>query len=590
MPRIDPPSCAASLPWWWKPAALIAVAGVLAFAIWTVPNWGEFWSNVGQFPGLWQIPTNRRIIIDLVIKVASPLLIMGIVGVMVWMYFLLKPSQDDGVTDENVSREHVLQEALTEQRIPRATSPAKLSQKPQTREGSFSSHALAQPVAVSQHYNPETPLPPTLSLPEALQRQADESPSSATSSTGGQHALLADQSGESSTVEGALPAAPPFQLAGIALPGAWGSEHLAPSDRLLSLRLLKDVSMVINVPGGGHVVVPLSLNAKRVQLLAYIAWRRGELIDRDKILEHVFGWGLADEEATEDKLSERFESHKKLLRKKIREVVVEHVNKPAGRQVIDPGLDPFMSDSGFWGLSESCRVEDLEAIEASYKAIALARKDGKLGDEIPEYVKEACERLIASYPGDFLESLIKKYPSEFRPWQGRSSWARKPYTHYRDYYLEALWYAAEYEWRMGQRCIAAGDAEMEEAKQRTQQESFGRAAQRYQSYAMYACNSRFDAKATFGAHGEVGERIGMSERALRRCVVLLGAIGRTDLVNQVWSAYSTQMKSISDQRWQPSQETQADVQAARAQTNAYRFAAQASHLSSAFAERQDRVS
>jgi hypothetical protein len=161
-----------------------------------------------------------------------------------------------------------------------------------------------------------------------------------------------------------------------------------------------------------------------------------------------------------------------------------------------------------------------------------------------------------------------------------------PGAEYRDCYLDALWYAAEYEWRMGQRSIDTGNAEMQEATQRKQQEHFGRAAQKYQSYAMYACNSKFDAKATFGAHGEFGERIGMSERALRRCVVLLGAIGKTDLVNQVWSAYYTQMKTISDQRWQPSKETQADVEAARSQTSAYRFAAQVSQMSSEFSEQQ----
>ncbi|GAC1343476.1 MAG: hypothetical protein NVSMB27_03470 [Ktedonobacteraceae bacterium] len=336
--------------------------------------------------------------------------------------------------------------------------------------------------------------------------------------------------------------------------------------------------------------MPLTLNAKRVQLLAYIAWRRGELIDRDKILEHIFGWGLSDEDATEDKLSERFESHKKLLRRKIREVVVEQVNKPAGREVIDPDLDPFVSDSGFWGLSDICRVDDIEGIEANYKVISFARKDGRLVDVIPEYVHEACERLIASYSGDFLESLIKKYPSEFRSWQGRSSWVRKPYTQYRDYYLDALWYAAEYEWHMGQRSADDGNAGVEEANQGKQQEYFGRAAQKYQSYAMYACNSKFDTKATFGVHGEVGERVGMSERALRRSVVLLGAIGRTDLVNQVWSAYYTQMKNISDQRWQPSKETQADVQAAREQTGAYRFAIQASQMASDATDRQDHIS
>src|SRR2546429_9887751 len=101
---------------------------------------------------------------------------------------------------------------------------------------------------------------------------------------------------------------------------------------------------------------------------------------------------------------------------------------------------------------------------------------------------------------------------------------------------------------------------------------------------MYACKAKFDSKVALGADGEYGERVGTSERALRRCVVLLGVLGRTDLVNQVWSAYCTQMKTISDQRWQPSQETQDDVQAAKAQTNAYRFSTQISQLSSDFTE------
>ncbi len=121
MPRIDPPSRSASLPSWWKPASIIAVGGLLAFTIWTVPYWGEFWSHVSQFPSLWQIPTNHRIIISLLIKVASPLLIMGIIGMIVWIYYLMNPSQDDGVTD-TPSREHVLYGALTEQRIYRGTA------------------------------------------------------------------------------------------------------------------------------------------------------------------------------------------------------------------------------------------------------------------------------------------------------------------------------------------------------------------------------------------------------------------------------------------------------------------------------------
>ena len=581
MPGINPSSRFVFPPAWWRLALIIAAVGILAFALWTLPNWREFWDNLSQFPSLWQLSTNRKIILSLVIKIVSPFLLMGITGIIIWMYHLLKPSQSEEVSN------HVHFEQAPKKERDRPPSSSTVEQVRQTGTVSFPTVSPTQPAAGSPEYNPETPLPPARRVSEALNKQAEKSQSNSLSSED-EASLPAEQQGENTSV-GRNPTETSSSQIIDASEGE-SSEQRIDATPLISIRLLKDVSMAINIPGGGRIVVPLTLNERRVLLLSYIAWRRGELIDRDKILEHVFGWGLSDEEATEDKLSERFESHKKLLRKKIREVVIEQINKPAGREVINSDIDPFISNSGFWGLSDICRVDDLEIIENSYKVIALARKDGKLIEEIPEYVKEACERLIASYPGDFLASLIKKYPSEFRPWEGRSSWTRKPYTLYRDYYLDALWYAAEYDWRMGQRYTNNGSAEQDEVSLHKQQEHFGRAAQKYQNYAMYACNSKFDSKATFGAHGEFGARIGMSERALRRCVVLLGATGKTDLVNQVWSAYYTQMRNISDQRWQPSSETQADVQAARAQTNAYRFAAQVSQMSNEFAEREDRVS
>lgn len=580
MPGIDPSHQYAAPSRWRKPALVIGLVGILAFVLWTLPNWTEFWNNVSQFPALWQIPANRRTILYLTMKVASPLLIMGILGIVVWLYFLIEFPQNEDAQD--VTRSEPMQQQAAASKRRDRDFPVSLPAQTLETQGATSFPPLpVQLLSKPARFDPETPLPPTLSLREAVRGHAEES--------NGMNSLVRAAQSKGAVPGGSnLTLASPVQASYLSQPFLSESELRAAPEPLISIRLLKDVSMVINVPhGGGHFVVPLSLNAKRVQLLAYIAWRRGELIDRDKILEHVFGWGLPDEDATEEKLSERFESHKKLLRKKMREVVIEQINKPMGQQVIDPdALDPFVSDSGFWGLSDICRVEDIEIVETEHKVIALARKDGKLVDEIPEYVMGACERLIASYPGDFLETVIKKYPGEFRAWQGKSSWVKRPYTLYRDYYLDALWYAAEYEWRMGQRY---GTGSLGEGDLHKQQEHYGRAAQKYQSYAMYACNSKFDAKATFGAHGEYGERVGMSERALRRCVVLLGAIGRTDLVHQVWSAYVAQMKSAFDHRWQPSKETQADVQAAREQTNAYRFAAQVAQMSD-FAERQDRVS
>ncbi len=595
------PSHHAAIPAWWRRrSTLVVVAGgLLALLLWTVPNWGTFWDNVSQFGVLWQIPSNRRIIVYLTIKFFAPVLIMGFLAILAWLYAQFRAESEGDSTGVPVQvqqqpGEHAFAASLAATTyLPVQPQVEKRSTPPLAPE---SRELQPSGVLPSRKIDPVTPLPAVMPSANVLRSPVSDESQSGVALVHNDAPVIeqeeADQQRENAA-DGSSALA--FE---IARPVIATNGRVAMPDPLIVIRLLKDVTMAVCVPGGERVVVPLTLNAKRVQLLAYIACRRGELIDRDKILEHVFGWGLRDEDATEDKLSERFESHKKHLRRKLREIVVEQINTPAGRQVINPDIDPFASDAGFWGLSDICRVEDLEAIEQAYKVIATARKDGKLGgDQIPEFVKAACDELIEQYAGDFLETIIKKYPGEFKPWGGRSSWARKPYTQYRDYYLDALWYSAEYEWRAGQRAgvelekaIQAGDEPKQQEYLRQQQEYFGRAAQRYQSYAMYACNSKFDSKATFGAHGEYGERIGMSERALRRCVVLLGAIGRTDLVNQVWSGYRSQMKSISDQRWQPSKETQADVEAARAQTNAYRFAAQVSQLSSEFADRQGHAS
>src|SRR5579875_3598866 len=90
MSGIDPSSRPRYLLWWRKSALVIVIVGICAFMIWHLPNWGEFWSHVAQFPLLWQIPTNRRTIIYLTIKVISPLLIMDILALTMWLYSLIE--------------------------------------------------------------------------------------------------------------------------------------------------------------------------------------------------------------------------------------------------------------------------------------------------------------------------------------------------------------------------------------------------------------------------------------------------------------------------------------------------------------------
>jgi len=569
-----------------KSTLAVAIGGLLALLLWTIPNWETFWQHASQFPVLWQTPANRQSIVSLVIKILSPLFIMGMITLALWIFSLVKTEVEEAhVADQTRPPEMVMPLA--------DATPSFSAQRQQPGDPDQGQLFSAQPVppqsaARSPQIDPVTPLPLVTPSTEVLRELLTTTGSleQSGSSQVSQPLTREDESSQKET-QAIVPPAPSSSLPlEVSPPVIAAKGRMTTFDPLISIRLLGEVSLAICVPGGGQVTVPLSSHTRRIQLLAYLAWKRGDLTDREKILEHIFGWGVSDEEATEDKLSERFESNKKLLRKKIREVVAEQINIPAGKTIIDPDIDPFVSDAGFWGLSEICRVDDLEEVERFSRVITRARKDGTLRNGIPEEIKQACDQLMTAYAGDFLETIINKHANEFRAWQGRSSWARRPYTQYRDSYLSAVWYAAAYEWQQGQRFANDEHALTREDSVSRQQEHFSRAAQLYETYAMYACNTKFDAKVSFGPHGEYGERVGMSERALRRCVVLFGVLGRTDLINQVWSAYCKQMKAISDQRWQPSKETQDDVQAAMAQTDAYRFSAQISQLSSDFSERQ----
>jgi hypothetical protein len=588
---------------------------LIAFLLWTLPNWGIFTQNAAQFSTLWQVETNRSAIIILVIKVCSPLLTGLLISACIWLWYLIKPylpeasfspgqaylvqtpAQTRSVPGQKVAVQADARTSGSAEVLPPTVStpsprPAPQALSPEKR--------FPQP-------DPVTPVPMLDDLPP-LTREPQPNNAQAAWGNASEHKrplspraaalqqrryqrlyrtstpqVKAPSQAEQSSTAQPLPPSP----SGLKPPGSASpkrpetpeQEEDLPSPRPrcdtsprayeVVITLLKQVSMTLVTDQGISREVPLSLNAKRVQLLAYLAWQRGQPVNRDRMLEQVFGHGRDDEEATREKLGEAFDSHKKLIRWDLREAV-NQLNTEAGRELIPPDLDIFAHKQRLYWLSDVCRVTDLEAIEAEHQVIEQARKDGLLIDQIPEQVKAACDRLLDAYSGDFLEDLVTDYLDDFEPWV--SSWARKPYTHFRDLYLQALWYAAEYELKLGQQ---SADERLDtdgEANRKEQRKHWDLAAQHYRTYAMYACNSRFDQKVTFGGAGrEAGERVIMSERALRRSVVLYGAIGATHLVDQVYSAYYKQMRSISAKAWEPSKETLADLRAAKEQTNAYRF-------------------
>ena len=344
------------------------------------------------------------------------------------------------------------------------------------------------------------------------------------------------------------------------------SETLQP----VTLTLLKQIRCWIRADDGTSIEVKLrgGDNAIRLLLLAYIAWRRGAWADRDKMLTHVVAKGKRRDMNT-DQLGEVFDAAKRYLRQDLDRAI-----KELGKHghPITKGIDFFSNEPGFYQLHSSCRVQDLERIDELSSTIQMARKEGvldeKLNGTIPDWVVETCQQLIGAYPGDFLQSLLEKFPEEF------GSWVKEPFTLYRDKYLDALLIIANYESALGRNHL---DEDLTTEKNEEQRRyHIGRAAQLFYDYAMYSINSRWDQKLKFTYRaGKDGERVIRSERAMRRCVVELGKLGNPDMIDQAYLRFKERMSTLSEGSWKPGPDTESDVAEAKKQTtNAYRFSSQ----------------
>ena len=83
---------------------------------------------------------------------------------------------------------------------------------------------------------------------------------------------------------------------------------------------------------------------RKYRLIAYLAWlgaqSKGQTISLDKLREHIFGYGRADEDATPKKLQDALDSSKKEIRRQLRQAA-QQVNQEVGEEVIPPNLDIF---------------------------------------------------------------------------------------------------------------------------------------------------------------------------------------------------------------------------------------------------------
>lgn len=306
----------------------------------------------------------------------------------------------------------------------------------------------------------------------------------------------------------------------------------------LSLTVLQRVTMTLQTTDGDSYSVAISPNATRIQLLAYLAFHRHEMVGREQILKEVFGHGIAREEKTPEKLRNKFEAHVKLIRRDVRNAVAALNTKRGTKPLLSDG-SLFEQKYRTWRLSDLWQVTDLEAVETNFHLIEEAEQHGISIHGVSAQIKKACDALIAAYPGDFLQEMLRDYPEEFHSLG--TSWVRKAYTRYRDYYLEALRHAGEYEWQRG--------------KNSTEEqcwECFERAAYFFRKCAMYACNSRLDEDVSFRRSSSgFSYHIFLSEETLHRCLVIYKAMGRRQDFEETFRRYMNQMKRIVDQNWEP---------------------------------------
>src|SRR5258708_16226859 len=133
------------------PSLVVRAVFLLALLFLTVPNWGEFSHNVSQFPILWQVNSNRREIIFLVIRVCSPLLLAAIAGACCWLWYTIKAYLRQETPPEHVQPQGPMQHSSPVEQ--RKASGSSIQESGQRVEPSL----------------PSTPIPPVLSNASAGQ-------------------------------------------------------------------------------------------------------------------------------------------------------------------------------------------------------------------------------------------------------------------------------------------------------------------------------------------------------------------------------------------------------------------------------------
>src|SRR6266566_2554062 len=227
------------------PSLVVGAVFLFALLFLTVPNWGEFSRSVSQFPALWQVSSNRREIIFLVIRVCSPLLLAAIAGACCWLGYTIKA--------------YLRKEEPPEQVQPRG--PMLPSSPVGQRKASTSS--TQEPGQRGAPSLPSTPIPPVLSNAsedqDSLQHTWQEAEGEEEHPDLGESTQEKSPYGKSSGYAIA-PTSAPEDLEILMEEMVPGADATHPP-LYVTITVLKELSLMLHVPGGKSYRVPLHLNA-----------------------------------------------------------------------------------------------------------------------------------------------------------------------------------------------------------------------------------------------------------------------------------------------------------------------------------------
>lgn len=295
----------------------------------------------------------------------------------------------------------------------------------------------------------------------------------------------------------------------------------------ISLSLLGEMRVWLEQKGE-YIAVPIK-SCHGLELLAYMATQaptRASSVSQSRILAEVFehSWPRADHQS----LRHVFLKYTHALYREVNKIA-QDVGLP---EVTLFDSEKIAGGATRWWLSDAWKVEDLVPVRHLHAQMEAAREQGATGVAALTSAAYRLIRLYQSYQGDFLEKYLAH--GAF----GDATWARGPFTMYRDMYLQALWNAAVIEHNASMRLSAT---------ERERSGSARRAASLYRTYALYAPKHR-----QFNLNAHRSRR--QSERALRGFLRMCFWLADPLSAGEVYTAYA-QLMAVEYPEWMPEQDT-----------------------------------